>query len=82
MRFEGFLCVYVTYVNPVRMFSSDDLPAPDGPMMAVSSPDLKHPDTPFRMFLFSAHTNEKETIDFECFVEFIVAQCYGLSSIR
>lgn len=43
----------ITYVNPVKIFSSDDLPAPDGPIMPVNSPDLKHPDTLFRTIFFS-----------------------------
>lgn len=38
-----------TYWKPVRILSSEDLPAPDGPMIAVSSPDWKHPDTPLRI---------------------------------
>lgn len=33
------------------MFSSVDFPAPDGPMMAVNSPDLKRPLTDFKIFL-------------------------------
>jgi hypothetical protein len=32
---------------PAMMFMSVDLPAPDGPMIAVSSPDLNLPDTPY-----------------------------------
>lgn len=33
-----------THVKPVSTLSSDDLPEPDGPMMAVSSPARKQPD--------------------------------------
>lgn len=43
-----------THVKPVRILSSEDLPAPDGPIIAVSSPDLKHPDTPLRICLSAA----------------------------
>lgn len=43
-----------TYTNPVNIFSNEDFPAPDGPIMAVSSPDLKVPDTPFRIVFFPA----------------------------
>ena len=42
-----------TYVNPVKIFKSDDLPAPDGPIIAVSSPERNSPDTPFSTFLVS-----------------------------
>lgn len=46
-------CVFsikiLTYEYPARMFSSVVLPAPEGPMMAVSSPGLKHPLTPRRI---------------------------------
>lgn len=31
------------------MFNSVDFPAPDGPIMAVSSPDLNSPDIDLRM---------------------------------
>lgn len=31
------------------MFNSVDFPAPDGPMIAVTSPDLNSPDTDLRM---------------------------------
>lgn len=41
-----------TYLKPVRKFSNDDFPAPDGPIMAVSSPDLKCPETPFNICFF------------------------------
>ncbi|CAD6217259.1 GSCOCG00004752001-RA-CDS [Cotesia congregata] len=30
-------------------FSKVDFPAPEGPIMAVNSPDLKQPLTPFRI---------------------------------
>lgn len=39
----------ITYINPVRMFKSVDFPAPEGPMMAVNSPDLNSPDIDLRM---------------------------------
>lgn len=31
------------------MLRSDDLPAPEGPIIAVSSPDLNSPDTDLRI---------------------------------
>lgn len=36
--------IFVSYVNPVKMLSSDDLPAPDGPIIAVSSPERNWPE--------------------------------------
>lgn len=36
-----------TYKYPVKMFNNVDLPAPLGPIIAVNSPDLNSPDTPF-----------------------------------
>lgn len=42
-----------SYVYPVRMFSSEDFPAPEGPIIAVSSPELNFPDTPFRTVFLS-----------------------------
>lgn len=33
------------------MFSREDFPAPEGPMMAVSSPEQNLPDTPFSTIL-------------------------------
>lgn len=35
-----------TYIYPVKMFNNVDLPAPDGPIIAVSSHDLNSPETP------------------------------------
>ncbi|CAD6232944.1 GSCOCG00007062001-RA-CDS [Cotesia congregata] len=35
-----------TYVNPAKTFSKVDLPAPDGPIIAVSSPARNSPLTP------------------------------------
>lgn len=35
-------------------FIREDLPAPDGPMMAVSWPDLNSPDTPFKIVFEAA----------------------------
>jgi hypothetical protein len=37
-----------TYKNPVRRLSREVFPAPEGPIIAVSSPDLNVPDTPFK----------------------------------
>lgn len=46
MYIELLLIVYrATYWNPVKMFSNVDFPAPDGPIIAVNSPDLNFPDT-------------------------------------
>lgn len=45
----------LTHVNPVRMLSNDDFPAPEGPIIAVSSPDLKQPDTLLRICLSSGN---------------------------
>lgn len=42
-----------TYWNPVRMLRSDDLPAPEGPIIAVSSPDLNFPLMPLITVFFS-----------------------------
>lgn len=41
-----------SYEYPARMLRSVVLPAPEGPMMAVS-PGLKHPDTPFKICFVS-----------------------------
>lgn len=40
-------------MKPVNIFNNDDFPAPEGPRIAVNSPDLKRPDTPFRTVFFS-----------------------------
>jgi hypothetical protein len=42
-------CDSTTYVYPAMISISVDLPAPEGPMMAVSSPDWNSPLTRFRM---------------------------------
>lgn len=56
----------ITYWNPVRIFNSDDFPAPEGPIIAVNSPDLNSPDTPFIICLFSEmKKNLKLVTDFE-----------------
>lgn len=36
----------LTHVNPARMLRRLLLPAPEGPMIAVNSPELKHPSIP------------------------------------
>lgn len=41
------------------MLSKVDFPAPDGPMMAVSSPDFKRPLTDFRIFLAAKREHAK-----------------------
>lgn len=35
------------YLYPARMFNKVDFPDPDGPSIAVNSPDLKCPRIPF-----------------------------------
>lgn len=40
---------------------SDDFPAPEGPIIAVSWPDLKSPDTPFRI-VFVSKTKKYENL--------------------
>lgn len=42
-----------TYIKPVRILSNVLFPAPEGPMIAVSSPDLNSPETPFSMVFFA-----------------------------
>lgn len=42
-----------TYWNPVRILRSVDFPAPDGPIIAVNSPQLKRPETPLSTCFFS-----------------------------
>lgn len=37
------------------MFRSVVFPAPEGPMIAVSSPGLKHPETPFKICFLSGN---------------------------
>lgn len=40
------------------MFKSVDFPAPEGPMMAVNSPDLNSPDIDLRMCRVSVKQNK------------------------
>ncbi|GBN16228.1 hypothetical protein AVEN_212584-1, partial [Araneus ventricosus] len=51
-----------TYVNPDRTLRRVDFPAPEGPMMAISSPVFALPETPFRMGLPGRDFEEKCTI--------------------
>lgn len=44
------------------MLSSEDFPAPLGPMIAVSSPDLNFPETPFKTVFFSANKRKFESM--------------------
>lgn len=44
-----------TYVNPVKIFIKLDFPAPEGPIMAVSSPVRNVPDIPLSTFFFSVN---------------------------
>lgn len=43
-----------SHLYPARMFMSVDFPAPEGPMMATSSPLLNFPEIPFRRVLYPA----------------------------
>lgn len=60
------------YMKPVRMFSSDDLPAPLGPMMAVNWPDRNSPETPFRMLFFSIKRTTKRFTVIERSSKFVI----------
>lgn len=44
-------------MNPVNIFKRDDFPAPLGPIIAVNSPDLNVPETPFNIGFLSAQRN-------------------------
>lgn len=44
----------MTYVYPAKISINVLFPAPLGPIMAVSSPDLNSPFKPFKIVLFSA----------------------------
>lgn len=44
------------HLYPARMFMSVDFPAPEGPMMATSSPLLNFPEIPFRRVLYPAES--------------------------
>lgn len=48
------LIKHSTHLYPVKMFSNVDLPAPEGPIIAVSSPERSRPLTLFRIVLSSA----------------------------
>ncbi len=50
----------MTYVYPAKISINVLFPAPLGPIMAVSSPDLNSPFKPFKIVLFSA--NEQNEI--------------------
>lgn len=41
----------VTDLYPARMFMSVDFPAPEGPIIATSSPLLNFPEIPFKRVL-------------------------------
>lgn len=51
---------YATYMKPVRIFNNVLFPAPEGPIMAVNSPDLNSPETPFNM-VFLTEKKKKNT---------------------
>lgn len=53
----------MTHLYPVRMFKSVDFPAPEGPMIAVNSPDRRRPLTDFRIVFASA----SKSYNFTCF---------------
>jgi len=48
----------LTHLYPVRMFSSVDFPAPEGPIIAVSSPDRSLPLTDFRIVFTSENATD------------------------
>lgn len=48
------------HLYPARMFMSVDFPAPEGPMMATSSPLLNFPEIPFRRVLYPAKSRSRE----------------------
>lgn len=50
-RSVQFLWAFCTHLNPATQLSRDVLPAPDGPIIAVSWPDRKAPLTPRRIVL-------------------------------
>lgn len=56
-----------THIKPVRIFKSVLLPAPLGPMMAVNSPHLNSPDTPFNIVFLAVKWNEPTLIVFYSF---------------
>ena len=51
--------IRLTYLYPAKAFMKDDLPAPEGPMMAISSPGKKRPDRPFKMTLLPVAEEKK-----------------------
>lgn len=50
----------MTYVYPAKISINVLFPAPLGPIMAVSSPDLNSPFKPFRIVLFSANMKQEK----------------------
>lgn len=50
------MCIFITYVYPAKISINVLLPAPDGPITAVSSPDLNSPFNPFNTVFFSVTT--------------------------
>lgn len=54
-------------MKPVRIFKSVLLPAPDGPIIAVSSPHLNSPETPCNIVFFAVKWNESILIVFYLF---------------
>lgn len=58
------------------MFINEDLPAPEGPMMAVSSPEQNFPEIHFRIFFTSTKIsyNGLENKNFRTFLAFWIKQ--------
>lgn len=52
----SFSSAGAAHLYPARMFMSVDFPAPEGPMMATSSPLLNFPEIPFRRVLYPAES--------------------------
>lgn len=46
-------------MKPVKMLRSVLLPAPEGPIIAVNSPDLNSPETPFKMVFVATKKKRK-----------------------
>ena len=45
------ISTFALFDVPVKMFISEDLPDPEGPMMAVSFPDSNFPEMHFKIVL-------------------------------
>jgi len=64
---------------------SDDFPAPDGPIIAVNSPQLKRPETPLRTVFVSKKTqlfNQKSSSILKSVLGQIIVTDMALCSAR